>query len=161
MSNGFPGRASFDDLGGKRQDRFPVTDHETQVGMAWFGWMQWQLAGLNKTGAIVSLTISADGEKEAGGEAWNTQDAEDRRVSITHDNTGEYIIAAQASSYTDWRGDDGPPQAVVFTGAIITPQSATSVRPPTYRIDSPTQITVFTWDAAGAAADMPFTIDIK
>jgi hypothetical protein len=162
MSQGFPGRASFADLGGKRRNRFTVTDPETQVGMDWFGWVQWQLAGLNKTGALVSLTVNADGEKEAGGEAWNSADEAARRVEITHTPaSGVYVIAAQDASYTDWEGDDGTPRSVEFTGAIITPRGASSVQPPTYTLDSPTQITVYTWDAVGAATDMAFTIDIK
>jgi len=158
---GFPGRFSYDESGGLQRDRFPVTKPDEQLSLRTLSAVRWQVAGLNKTGALVSLTVAADGTKSAGGEAWNTEDDPTRRVTITHDNTGEYVIAAQAASYTDWRGADGPPVAVVFTGAIVSAQSAISVRPPTYTIDSATQITVYTWNAAGSATDMPFTVDIK
>lgn len=161
MSNGFPGRSSFDDLGGAREDRFPVTLPRKEVGMTTWNAMQWQVAGMNKLAPLVSLTVSAAGEKEAGGEAWNTSDDADLRVTITKTGTGVYEIAAQDASYNDWRGETGPLLAVVFTGAQVTARSATSVRPPTYTLDSATQITVYTWNAAGAAADMPFTVDIK
>ncbi len=157
---GFPGRLSYDETGGLQRDRHPVTMPQEQLSLRILSAIRWQIAGLNKTGALVSLTIAADGTKSAGGEAWNTEDAPSRRVALTHPSTGVYVIAAEAS-YTDWRGDDGPPAAVVFTGAIVTPHSATSVRPPTVVVDSATQITVRTWNAAGSATDMPFTIDIK
>lgn len=158
---GFPGRFSYAESGGLQRDRFAVTVPVEQLSLRVISAMRWQIAGLNKTGPLVTLTIAADGTRNAGGEAWNSEDAPARRVAITHPATGVYVVAAQASSYTDWRGDSGPPVAVVFTGAIVSPQSATSVRPPTYTLDSATQITVYTWDAAGLAADMPFTVDIK
>lgn len=161
MSNGFPGRASYNDLGGTRTDRFRVTDPTKQIPMATWNAVQWQVAGLNKIGALVSLTVSAAGAKEAGGEAWNTEDDPDRRVTIEKTGTGVYVIASPESAFTDWRGDDGPLLPVVFAGAIITPRGSSSVRPPTYTLDSPTQITVYTWNGSGSAADMAFTIDIK
>lgn len=161
MSNGFPGRASYNDLGGSRENRYPVTDPRSQIDMAVWNAIQWQVAGMNKLAALVSLTVSAAGEKEAGGEAWNTADDPDLRVTITKTGTGVYEIAAQAASFNDWRGEDGPLLPVVFTGAIVTPRGSSSVRPPTYTLDSPTQITVYTWNGSGSAADMAFTIDIK
>jgi hypothetical protein len=160
MSQGFPGRSSYDDLGGTRENAMPITDPRKQIDFAVWNAVQWQLAGLNKLGPLVSLTIDDDGTKLAGGEAWNTEDVPARRVTINHSGTGVYVIAAQAASYTDWRGDDGPLLPVVFTGALISPQSASSVRPPTYTLDSATQITVRTWNAAGSATDMPFTVSI-
>lgn len=158
---GFPGRSSHAEFGGTRTNRFPVTDPQTQVGAGSYSALQWQVAGVNKLAAIVSLTVDDDGTKLAGGEAWNSSDDPARRVTITHPGTGVYEIAAAAASYTDWRGEEGPLVPVVFTGAVVSPQSSIAVGAPTYTLDSATQITVYTWDAAGMAADMPFTVDIK
>jgi len=155
---GFPERISFEQLGGAREPAGPITHPKKQVGHVAFNETHWQVAGMNKVCELVSLVVGADGSRVSGGEAWNMKDEPSKRVHIAHDNTGEYVISAQATEYPDW---SDTPKAVVFRGAIITPSSATSVRSPTYVLDSATQITVYTWNAAGAPADMAFTIDIK
>lgn len=157
---GFPGRFSYDESGGLQRDRFPVTQPEEQLSLRTLSAVRWQVAGLNKTGAVVSLTIAADGTKIAGGEAWNTEDAPGRRVALTHPATGVYVITAQASIYTDWRGDDGPPVAVVFTGGQVTTHAGARASAD-LEVLSATSVKVRTFDAAGTAADMPFTVDIK
>lgn len=158
---GFPGRSSHDEFGGTRENRFRVTRPRQEIGAREYSALQWQVAGMNKLAPLVSLTIDDNGDKLAGGEAWNSADEPSRRVAITHPATGVYVIAAQASSYTDWRGDSGPLVAVVFTGVQVTASSAVAIGPPTWVINSATQVTVYTWDAAGVATDMPFTVDIK
>lgn len=155
---GFPGRTSFDELGDVREDAFPITDPRKQVGSAWVNEIGWQTAGMNKVSCLVSLVVDAAGQRVSGGEAWNQDDDEAKRVTITKSATGVYEIEAQAAEYPDWSDTNRP---VVFYGAIVSVESATSVRPPTYVRDSATKITVRTWDASGVAADLPFTVDIK
>ena len=154
---GFPARTSFRGLGGKRRDVFKVTNPETQVGMVHFNPLQWQVAGMNRVAPLVTLTVAADGSRTSGAEAWNSEDEAGKRVTITNPNTGEYVIAA-AATYPD---ENAVEQAVEFHGAIITAISATAVFPPTYTLDSATQITVYTYDIAGAAAACAFTVDVK
>lgn len=154
---GFPARTSHRALGGNRSDAMRVTNPQKQVAAAVFNAIQWQVAGMNRTATLVTLTIESDGARASGTEVWNDQDDEALRVTITHDSTGEYQITA-AASYPD---ETGTLQPVEFHGAIITPMGATSVRPPTFTLDSPNQITVYTWNAAGSAADVAFSIDIK
>ena len=154
---GFPARTSFRGLGGKRRDVFKVTNPEVQIGMVHYNPLQWQVAGMNRVAPLVTLTVAADGSRTSGAEAWNSEDEAGKRVTITHSLTGVYVITA-AATYPD---ENGVEQAVEFHGAIITAISATSVRPPTFTLDSATQITVYTWNAAGAATDMPFTVDVK
>lgn len=155
---GFPGRTSYDELGGTRADQYPITNPRTQLGKSWTNEVQQQVAGMNAVSPIVTLTVAADGSRTSGGEAWNFDGDTDKRVEITKTGTGVYQIAAQEAEYPDWNGVNRP---VIFYGAIVTALSATSVRPPTYTLDSATQITVYTWNAAGVAADLPFTVDIK
>lgn len=155
---GFPGRTSYEELGGSRENRFPLTNAKQQVGFDWTNEIGWQTAGMNKVSCIVSLVVAANGDRTSGGEAWNQEDDPTLRVSITKTGTGVYEIEAQETEYPDWTGTNQP---VIFNGAIITALSATSVRPPTYTRDSATKITVFTWNASGVAANLPFTIDIK
>lgn len=154
---GLPARTSYRGLGGTRRDRFRVTNPELQVGAATVNLAHWQIAGMNRVMPLVTLTLNAAGERVSGAEAWNSEDAAPLRVTVTHDTTGQYQIEA-ASTYPDENGDE---QAVEFHGAIITAIGSSSVRPPTYTLDSATQITVYTWNASGVAADMAFTIDIK
>lgn len=154
---GLPLRTSFRGLGGRRRDVFRVTNPETQIGAGTVNLAHWQIAGMNRTASLVTLTISAAGERTSGAEAWNSEDAAPLRVTITHDTTGEYQIEA-AATYPD---ENSVEQAVEFHGAIITAIGSASVRPPTFTLDSATQITVYTWNAAGAATNMAFTIDIK
>lgn len=155
---GFPGRVSFAELGGVRQNAGPITDERKQVGAPTFNAVHWQVAGMNTIASLVSLVVADDGTRESGGEAWNPDDDPAKRVAIDHPNTGEYVITAEATQYEDW---SETLRDVIFRGALISPISATSVRPPTYTLDSATQITVYTWNAAGAATDMGFTIEIK
>lgn len=156
---GFPGRTSFDDLGGTRENvpGFLITDSRRQIDSAWTNEMQWQLAGMNKVSCLVSLVVDAAGQRVSGGEAWNQEDDEDLRVEITKTGTGVYRIDAQAAEYPDWADVNRP---VIFYGAIVSVESATAARA-TYVRNSATRITVYTWDASGVAADLPFTIDIK
>lgn len=154
---GFPSRVSHQALGGNRENVLKVTDPKKQLDVAKWNAVQWQVAGMNRVAPLVTLTIAADGSRTSGAEAWNDLDAAPLRVTITHSLTGVYVITA-AATYPD---ENGVAQAVEFHGAIITAISATSVRPPTFTLDSATQITVYTWNAAGAATDMPFTVDIK
>lgn len=154
---GFPARTSYRGLGGTRRDRFRVTNPELQVGAGTVNLAHWQVGGMNRTASLVTLTLAADGSRTSGAEAWNSEDAPGLRVTITHDTPGQYQIEA-ATTYPDENGDE---QAVEFHGAIITAIGSSSVRPPTYTLDSATQITVYTWNAAGAATDMGFTVDIK
>lgn len=155
---GFPGRTSYDELGGTRADQYLITNPRTQLGKSWTNEIQQQVAGMNAVSPLVSLTVAADGSRSSGGEAWNFNGDPAKRVAITKTGTGVYEIEAQAAEYPDWNGVNRP---VIFYGAIVTALSATSVRPPTYTLDSATQITVRTWDASGVAADLPFTVDIK
>lgn len=154
---GLPARTSFRGLGGKRSDVFRVTNPEKQVGAASLNLAFWQVAGMNRVAPLVTLTVAADGSRTSGAEAWNSEDEAGKRVGIAHSLTGVYVITA-AATYPD---ENGVEQAVEFHGAIITAIGSTSVRPPTFTLDSATQITVYTWNAAGAATDMPFTVDIK
>lgn len=154
---GFPARTSHRALGGNRSDAMRVTNPQKQVAAAVFNAIQWQVAGMNRTAPLVTLTIESDGARASGTEVWNDQDDEALRVTITHDSTGEYQITA-AASYPD---ENGTLQPVEFHGAIATVHGATSVRPPQITLDSPNQITVYTFDASGAAADQAFTLDIK
>lgn len=155
---GYPGRSSYEQLGGTREPAGKITNPKKQVGHEYFNEVGWQVAGMNRVSSLVSLSVSAIGERESGAEAWNQKDEEALRVAIDHDDTGKYIITAQATEYPDWTGT---PQPVIFRGAQITARSATSVRPPTFTLDSATQITVYTWNAAGVATDMPFCLEIK
>lgn len=155
---GLPARFSHRSLGGNRTDVYKVTDPKKQVPASVFNAIQWQVAGMNRTCSLVTLTIAADGSRVAGAEAWNDQDDPDLRVTITHDTLGQYQISCESPTYPD---ETGTEQAVEFHGAIITPTGSTSVRPPTFTLDSPTQITVYTWNGSGSAADCGFTIDIK
>ena len=154
---GFPGRLSHRGLGGNRANVFKITDPTKQLDVAKWNAVQWQVAGMNRTAPLVTLTIAADGSRTSGAEAWNDQDDPALRVAITHDTLGQYQIEALAT-YPD---ENGVETAVEFHGAIITAISATSVRPPTFTLDSATLITVYTWNAAGSAADQAFTIDVK
>ena len=154
---GFPSRLSHRGLGGNRANVFKVTEPKSQLDVAKWNAVQWQVAGMNRTAPLVTLTIAADGSRTSGAEAWNDQDDPALRVAVTHDTLGQYQIEALAT-YPD---ENGVETAVEFHGAIITAISATSVRPPTFTLDSATLITVYTWDAAGSAADMAFTIDVK
>lgn len=155
---GFPGRTSFDALGGIRVNRGRITKPDEQNDATKYNELQWQVAGMNAVSALVTLTIAADGTRTSGREAWNMSDDVSKRVAITHPNTGEYVITAQASTYEDWAGIA---QNVIFYGAIVSASSTTSVRPPTWALLSPTSIKIYTWNAAGSAADMPFAVDIK
>lgn len=158
---GFPGRTSYDELGGTRENAptiGKVTNPKQQLGFEWTNEVQGQVAGMNAVCPLVTLTVDASGNRLSGGEAWNWDQDVAKRVSITKAGTGVYEIEAQAAEYPDWGGVNRP---VVFYGALITVLSATSVRPATYTLDSATKITVYTWDAAGVAADLPFTVDIK
>lgn len=155
---GFPGRTSFDALGGIRVNRGRVTKPDEQADAAKYNEMQWQVAGMNAVSPIATFTIAADGTRTSGREAWNMKDESGKRVAITHPATGQYLITAQASTYEDWAGIA---QSVVFYGAIVSPSSTVSVWPPTWELISPTSIKIYTWDAAGSAADMPFAVDIK
>lgn len=155
---GFPARISHRALGGNRTDVYKVTDPKKQVGAPIFNAIQWQVAGMNRTASLVTLTIAADGSRVSGAEAWNDQDDPALRVTVTHDTTGQYQISCESPTYPD---ETGTEQAVEFHGAVVSPMGSTSVRPPTFTIDSPTSITVYTWDASGVAADTGFTIDVK
>lgn len=155
---GFPGRTSFDALGGVRANQHVITNPRTQIDSPWTNEMQWQVTGMNKISGLVTLVVAADGSRTSGGEAWNPEDDPDLRVEITKSATGVYVIAAQAATYPDWTETE---RSVIFNGALVTPLSATSVRTPTYTRDSATQITVYTWNGSGVAADLPFTIDIR
>lgn len=157
MAIGYPGRPSYEELGGTREDRYPVTHPRVQIGMGTWNAVQWQVAGGGKVGALVSLTITSAGVRESGGEAWNQADETSNRVGLTHSATGVYVIAAQAASYPDW---SGVAQPVIFLGAIATPRSS-SDRRATYTRDSATQITVRIRDGSGTLVDCDFTVDIK
>lgn len=153
---GFPARTSHQALGGNRVDAMRVTDPKKQIGAPVWNAVQWQVAGMNRTVDLVTLTVASDGSRVSGSEVWNDADAPSLRVTLTHDTTGQYQITAE-SEYPDENGD---PQPVEFHGAVISVMGSTSVRPPTFTIDSATQITVYTWNAAGSAADMGFTVKI-
>ena len=153
---GLPARTTFRALGGVREDAMRVTDPRKEVGMATWNEVQWQVAGLNRTGDLVTLTVDSDGTRLAGAEGWNDLDAISKRVTITHDTTGQYQISCDAT-YPDWSDTERP---VEFHGAWITPIGSTSVRPPTFTLDNATQITVYTWNASGSATDMAFSLKI-
>lgn len=154
---GLPARTSFRGLGGLRRDVFRVTNPETQVGAGTMNLALWQVAGMNRVAPLVALTLDDTGARVSGAEAWNSEDAPGLRVTVTHPNAGEYVIAA-AATYPD---ENGVEQAVEFHGAIVTAISAVAVFPPTYTLDSATQVTVYTYDIAGVAADCAFSVDVK
>lgn len=154
---GFPGRPSFDALGGTKENRFPVTFPLNQLDLRALSAMAWQTAGLGKTGALVSLVVASDGTKISGGEAWNSTDEPSRRVTLSKQATGHYRIVASAS-YTDW---SGVAQSVVFYGALISTATGSTRSSATYEITSATQVEIYTFNAAGSAADMGFTVELK
>ena len=106
--------------------------------------------------AVPGAQIRAPRPRLAGAEGWNDLDAISKRVTITHDTTGQYQISCDAT-YPDWSDTERP---VEFHGAWITPIGSTSVRPPTFTLDNATQITVYTWNASGSATDMAFSLKI-
>ena len=155
--SGFPARTTYRALGGTRTNAFPVTRPDQEVDMRTWNDVQWIAAAMSRLGPLVRLRVAADGSRLAGAEAWNDLDVEAKRVTITHDTTGEYQITC-AATYPDWDPDTSRP--VEFHGAWIQPMGATSVRPPTFTLDNPTQITIYTFNAAGAAADVAFCVAI-
>lgn len=154
---GFPARTSHRALGGNRTNVFRVTDPTKQLDVAKWNTVQWQVAGMNRVAPLVTLTVAADGSRTSGAEAWNDQDDPAKRVAIAHSLTGVYVITA-AVTYPD---ENAVEQAVEFHGAIPAAISATAVFPPTFTLDSATQITVYTYNNVGVAADCAFTVDIK
>ena len=90
-------------------------------------------------------------------------------VALTHQKTGpmpelpevETVkagIAPVMQGHVIARAEVNRP--VIFYGAIVSAESATAARA-TYVRNSATRVTVYTWDASGVAADLPFTVDIK
>jgi hypothetical protein len=70
---GLPARISHRALGGNRTDVYKVTDPKKQVGASVFNAIQWQVAGMNRTASLVTLTVAADGSRVAGAEAPNAR----------------------------------------------------------------------------------------
>lgn len=154
---GFPGRPSHDALGGTQEDRFPVTDPLRQMSLRDLSAIRWQVAGLGKTGSLVSLVVADDGTKLAGGEAWNSTDEPSRRVTLSKQATGHYRIVA-AASYTDW---SGVVQSVVFYGALVTPLTGATKATATAIATTAQQLDIYIWDSAGSALDAAFAVDSK
>lgn len=159
---GFPGRSTFRRYcpSGPRTNRMRVTNAVQEKHADIDNDVFWQSAGLQRTCSIATLTVDANGEKTAGGEAWNDQDEPGKRIVIGHDATGVYQFQAPSATAPDWEGTEHP---IVFTGAQITLQGS-AARSCSYTIDTgnPTaQITVYLFNASNAAFNAAFTIDIK
>ena len=150
---------SFQALGGAREDLFRVTNPKVQVSAAVMNDITTNVGGASITRPCVSLTIDENGEKVAGGEAWNDADDASKRVDITHEATGEYTIRAQAAEYADWSDTAYP---VTFSGAVVTPQSDAPIVA-TYKILEAASLVVYLFDPADswAPVDCAFTVDIK
>lgn len=155
---GYPSRLTFDDLGGPRENVFPVTNPRTQLDAKHLTACLWQVAGLNRTGALVSITIDANGARLSGAEAWNPKDDPAKRVAIGNSSVGEYTFTA-ASKYPD---ETDTERDVIFTGAQVTVHATVPVVA-VYTLQSATQIKVFTFDPLDSFNPVAaaFTIDIK
>ena len=155
---GFPARTSHQALGGNREDAMRVTNPKQQIAYTVWNAVQWQVAGMNRTASLVTLTVDAAGQRTSGAEAWNDLDAVPLRVTITHDTPGQYQIQA-AATYPDENGDE---RAVEFHGAVITPIAAVPIVA-SFTLDSPTLVTVYLFDPLDSynPVDVAFTVDIK
>lgn len=151
-------RVSFAAMGGVRHDRLKVTKPDEQVAAQSYNALQWQNAAAGRGTPLAWAAVAADGTRIAGAEFWNDADAVPSRVVITHTpGTGVYVLTANAS-YPDWQNVSQP---VTFSGAHVSINTATFGEQGKATIDSPAQVTVRTWNAAGALTDKPFTVEIK
>lgn len=135
---GWPTRISRSALGPRPlKNRYPVRDHERELGAELVGLAWWQLAGLNVVGERAwALVRGADGQLLDSGEVWDPDALVVPTTSRT--STGIYVVE-YAATYPD---DQGNAITLDLRAAEAAPQTATPNTVATCNVSSSRIVTV-------------------
>lgn len=122
----------------------------TEIELAYWTISGGSVAG-NRAWALVTWDGATSVSLTAAGESWDPNSAS--APTVARSGAGVYTVT-YAATYND---ETGTAVSTNLLAAHVSPQSA-SARHATWAISSNRIVTVYMWDAAGAAADASFLL---
>ncbi len=152
--SGFPTRPSLTAFGPRRSNARPVRNPQQQAGADFMNLLRWDVAGLGascpRAWVLATFTGPTTIAVTAQGNAWHGA-----APTPARSGTGVYTFT-YAATYVD---DDSVAIVTNLLAVKVSPRGSTA-RISGWEITDSRIVTVYLFDAAGAAADGSFTFEL-